>query len=83
MSNSHEIDCAFVSADHCESFVTSLETPQKQQLLLLYPNGPLTQYPLISVRQDGGAGGVGGDFWQSIQNFFQNIGGQFGNTEGM
>lgn len=71
------------TTDELRNVCRSLETPQKQQLLLLYPNGPLTQYPLISLRQDGGSGGVGGDFWQSIQNFFQNIGGQFGNTEGM
>lgn len=56
-----------------------LETPQKQQLLVLYPNGPLTQYPLLSLRQDGGSGG---DFWQNIANFFQNIGAGLGVTEG-
>lgn len=55
-----------------------IETPQKQQLLLLYPNGPLTQYPLISLRQDGG----NTDIWQTIQNFFTSVAGNFGQPDG-
>lgn len=47
-----------------------LETPQKQQLLLLYPNGPLTQYPLVSLRQDGGLT----DIFNSLSNFFAGLG---------
>lgn len=46
----------------------SLETPQKQQLLVLYPNGPLTQFPLISLRQT-----EGGNTWENFQTFFQNL----------
>lgn len=66
-------------------------TPQNQQLIVLYPNGPLTQYPLISLRQDGGGsggstgsgggtGGSGGDFWLNVTNFFQNVFGQAGGS---
>lgn len=54
----------------------SLETPQKQQLLVLYPNGPLTQFPLISLRQSEG----NTDWWTAAQGLFQNLLAQAGGT---
>lgn len=51
----------------------SLETPQKQQLLVLYPNGPLTQFPLISLRQSEGTDWLTNaqnsitDWWANLQ----------------
>lgn len=68
-------------------------TPQNQQLIVLYPNGPLTQYPLISLREEGGSGGggesgggtgggtpSGGDIWVNLSNYFQNFFGQAGGS---
>lgn len=54
----------------------SLETPQKQQLLVLYPNGPLTQFPLVSLRQEGG----GGDWLTQAQTLWANLFAQAGGS---